>query len=123
MYFSKVLHGVESGNAGDLDTARSLYIKILCVRARSLSFFVRQGKVPGEIPDNLAESRDCITEDTECRFPMKKTGQIYNFQLKYLQKLLLGLEESHADVEVAKLKNSEHFCKSYRFLNLKTEYL
>ena len=61
MYFSKVLHGIESGNAGDLDTARCLYIKILCVRARPLSFFVRQGKAPEEIIENVAGSLGHVT--------------------------------------------------------------
>ena len=40
----------------DLDTARSLYMKILCVRTRPLTFFVRQGKAPPEIIENLAGS-------------------------------------------------------------------
>ena len=54
--FCKVLHGIESGNDGDLDTARSLYMGISCVRARPLSFFVRQGKAPPEILQNVAGS-------------------------------------------------------------------
>ena len=73
----KVLHGIQSGNDGDLDTANYLYMKILCVRARPLTFFVRQGKTPhflcasgqGSLRD-LRESgwdigsRDCFTGDT-----------------------------------------------------------
>ena len=70
--FSKVLHKIQSGNDGDLDTARSLYMKISCVRARPLSFFVRQGKAPPDIPENVAGSRDYFTEDTVCRLLMKK---------------------------------------------------
>ena len=90
MSFSKVLHGIQSGNDGDLDTARSLYMNISCVRARPLSFFVRQGKAPPEILQNVAGSRDCFTGATVCRFPMKKTGQIYNFQLKIFEKATVG---------------------------------
>ena len=61
MSFCKLLHGIESGNDGDLDTARSLYMKILCVRARPLSFFVRQGKAPEEILQSLAGSLGHVT--------------------------------------------------------------
>ena len=52
MSFSEILHGIQSGNAGDLDTARSLYMKISCVRTRPLIFFVCQGKAPPDIPEN-----------------------------------------------------------------------
>ena len=79
MSFSKVLHGIQIGNDGDLDKARSLYMKILCVRARRLTFFVHQGKAPQEFPENLAGSNDCFTGDTACRFLTKKTGQINIF--------------------------------------------
>ena len=61
MSFCKLLHGIESGNDGDLDTARSLYMKISCVRARPLSFFVRQGKAPSEILQNVAGSLGHVT--------------------------------------------------------------
>ena len=64
MSFCKVLHGIQSGNDGDHDTARSLYMKISYVRARPLSFFMRQGKAPPEILENLAGSHDCFTGDT-----------------------------------------------------------
>ena len=79
MSFCKVLHGIESGNDGDLDTARSLYMKISCVRARPLTFFMRQGKAPPEILENVAGSHDCFTGDTVCRFPVEKTGEINIF--------------------------------------------
>ena len=59
--FSKVLHGIQSGNAGDLDTARSLYMKNFCIRARPLTFFVRQGKAPREILENVAGSLGHMT--------------------------------------------------------------
>ena len=61
MSFCRVLHGIKSGSDGDLDTARSLYIKILCVRERPLSFFVRQGKAPEEILQNVAGSLGHVT--------------------------------------------------------------
>ena len=61
MSFSKVLRGIQSGNDGNLDTAKSLYMKILCIRARPLTFFVRQGKAPSEIPENLAGSLGHVT--------------------------------------------------------------
>ena len=47
--FCKVLPGIQSENDGDLDTARSLYMIISCVRERPLFFSVRQGKAPEEI--------------------------------------------------------------------------
>ena len=72
MSFCKLLHGIESGNAGDLDTARSLYMKISCVRARPRTFFVRLGKAPPDIPG----SGDCFTWDTVCGLLMKKRGKI-----------------------------------------------
>ena len=75
MSFSKILHGIQSGNAGDLDTTRSLCMEISCIGARPLSFFVCQGKAPREILENLAGSCDCFTRDTVCRFPVKKTGK------------------------------------------------
>ena len=56
----EVFYGIENGNDGDLDTARSLYFKILCVRERPLSFFVRQGKAP-EILQNVAGSLGHVT--------------------------------------------------------------
>ena len=58
MSFCKVLHGIQSGNDGDLDTARSLYTKILCIRERPLSF---QGKAPEESLQNLAGSLGHVT--------------------------------------------------------------
>ena len=61
MSFSTVLHGIQSGNAGDFDRARSLCMEISCVRARPLSFFVRQGKAPGEILENVAGSLGHVT--------------------------------------------------------------
>ena len=84
MFFSTVLHGIQNGNDGDLDTAKSLYIKILCIRARPLSCFVRQGKAPAEILENVADSRDCFSGDTVCRLLMKKRGQIITFSLENL---------------------------------------
>ena len=66
------MHGIQSENDGDLGTARSLYMKISCLRARPLSFFVRQGKAPQEILQNLAGARNCCTGDIVCRFPIKK---------------------------------------------------
>ena len=50
MSFCKLLHGIESGNAGDLDTARSLYEN-----------FVHQGKAPEEILQDLAGSLGHVT--------------------------------------------------------------
>ena len=86
MSFSKILHGIQSGNDGDLDTARP-YISKFCVSGQDpLFFFVRQGKAPREILENLAGSHDCFTGDNVCRFPMKKKGQIYIFPLKIFQK-------------------------------------
>ena len=38
MYFSKILHGIHSGNAGDLDTA-SPYISKFCASGQDHSFF------------------------------------------------------------------------------------
>ena len=70
MSFSKVLHGIQSGNDGDLDTAKSLYRNISCVRARHLTFFVRQGKAPREILENLAGSHDSFIGDTVCGVAM-----------------------------------------------------
>ena len=61
MSFCKVLHGIQSGNAGDLDTARCLCMEISCVRSRPLSFFVRQGKALEEILENLAVSLGHVT--------------------------------------------------------------
>ena len=49
MSFSKILHGIQSGNVGDLDTARSLYMNFMC-----------QGKTPPEILKNLAGLHDCV---------------------------------------------------------------
>ena len=86
MSFCKVLHGIQSGNAGDLDRARSLYMKILCVRARPLTFFVRQGKAPPEIPENVAWSGDCFTGDTVCGILMNKRGQINIVHCKIFRK-------------------------------------
>ena len=48
--------------------------------------FVRQGKGPREILENLAGSCDYCTGDIVCRFPMKRTGQMYIFPLKIFQK-------------------------------------
>ena len=59
--FCKVLHGIESGNDGDLHTARSLYMKISCMRERPLPFFVPQGKAPEEILQNVAGSLGHVT--------------------------------------------------------------
>ena len=86
MSFCKVLHGIQSGNDGDIDTARSLYMKILCTRARPLTFFVRQGKAPSEMLQNLAGSHDYFIGDTVCRFPMKKTRPNKYFSLKNISK-------------------------------------
>ena len=61
MSFCKLLHGIESGNDADLRIARSLYIKILCVRERPLSFFLHQGKAPEEILQNVAGSLGHVT--------------------------------------------------------------
>ena len=66
MSLSTILHGIQSGNDDDLDTARSLYIQISCVTARPLSFFACQGKAPRKILEILAGS--CFTGDTVCRF-------------------------------------------------------
>ena len=81
MSFCKLLHGIGSGNDGDLDTARSLYMKILCVRERPL-FFVRQGKAPEEIPQNVAGSLGHVTTllGTLC------IGQINIFHWKIFRK-------------------------------------
>ena len=51
-------------------------MKISCVRARPLTFFVRQGKAPPDIPENVARSGDCFTGDTVCRIVMNKRGEI-----------------------------------------------
>ena len=72
MSLSKVLHGIQSGNNGDLDTARSLYMKNSCVRARPLTFFVRQGKVPPDNLENLAGSHDCFTGNNLCEVAMQE---------------------------------------------------
>ena len=69
MYFSEILHGIQNGNDGDLDTARP-YISEFCASGQDPSFFVCQGKAPRAILENLAESYDCIV----CIFPMKKIG-------------------------------------------------
>ena len=42
---------------------------------------MRQGKAPGEIPENMAGSRDCFTGDTV---------QIYNFHVKSFKKGTVG---------------------------------
>ena len=65
-FFCKILHGIQSGNDDDLDTA-GLYI----------SKFHALGHL-----EELAGSRGCSTGDIVCRFPMKKTGQIYILPLK-----------------------------------------
>ena len=71
MSFGKLLHGIQSGNDGDLDTARSLYIKILCIRAKPLSFLVCQGMAPDPRECGwVTGSRDCCTEDTVCAVAM-----------------------------------------------------
>ena len=62
--FCTVLHGIENGNDGDLHAARSLYMKILCIRARPLTFFVRQGKALEEILENLSGSLGHVTTVT-----------------------------------------------------------
>ena len=96
MYFCKILHGIQSGNDGD--TARSLYIKISCVRARPLSFFVRQGKAPEEILQNMAGSLGHVTASLgHCVWScyVGNRANVY-FQMKNHSKWpMLGLEESH----------------------------
>ena len=63
-------------------------MKISCVRARPLTFFMRQGKAPPDIPENVAGSGDCFTGDTVCRLLMKKRGQINMFHWKIFRKKL-----------------------------------
>ena len=65
MSFCKVLHGIESGNDAKLDTVMSLNMKILCIMERPLSFFVRQGKAPEEILQNVAGSQGHLTASLE----------------------------------------------------------
>ena len=61
-------------------------MKISCVRERPLSFFVRQGKAPPDIPENVAGSGDCFTGDTVCRILMNKRGQINIVHWKFFRK-------------------------------------
>ena len=75
MSFSEVLHAIQSGNDGDLDTAWSLYMEILCVRARPLTFFMRQGKAPQDILENVSGSHDCFTGDTCVELLCKKQAK------------------------------------------------
>ena len=100
MYFCKVLHGIESGNAGDLDTARSLYVKISCVRARPLSFFVCQGKAPEEILQNVAGSLGHVTASlgTLCvELLCRKQGQFIFLNEKSFQMANVGAGENHVE--------------------------
>ena len=53
MSSSAILHGIQSGNEGDLDTARP-YISKFRASGQDPSFFVRHGKAPPEMPENLA---------------------------------------------------------------------
>ena len=69
--------------ACDLDTARPYIYQNF---VHKVSFFVRQGKAPREILENLGGSRDWFTGDTVLRFPMKETWQIYILHLKIFQK-------------------------------------
>ena len=99
MFFPKVLHGIKSGNDGDLDTARSLCMNISCVRARPLTFFVHQGKAPPNILENVAGSHDCYTGDTVWSCYVVDRASFY-FAMKNLSKWpWLGLEESIGNVE------------------------
>ena len=63
-------------------TQPGLYISNFRASGQDPSLFRALGQ---EILENLAGSHDCLTGDTVCRFPMKKTGQIYNFHLKILK--------------------------------------
>ena len=53
--------GLKVAIDGDLHTNRSLYMKILCVRERPLSFFMRQGKAPEEMLQSVAGSLGRVT--------------------------------------------------------------
>ena len=100
MSFSKVLHGVQSGNDGDFDSARTLYTKISCVNARPLSFFVPQGKAPPEILQNVAGSLGHVAASlgTLCvELLCRKQGQLIFIMKNHSKWPMLGLEESHVE--------------------------
>ena len=63
-----------------------------------------------------------LAEVSSSNFAWRKQRNLIFWPLQILQKQLLGLEESHADQWVNKLNKSEHLCKSYGFLKLKTQY-
>ena len=73
MSFSKILHGIQSGNDGDQN--------FVC-QGKTPLFFRASGQGTSRDAGESAGSRDCFTGDTVCRFHMKKTGQSYIFHLK-----------------------------------------
>ena len=79
MSFCKVLRGIQSGNDGDLDTAKP-YISKFCASEQDPSLFscVRAR--------HLARSHDCFNGETVCRLLMKKSGQINIFHWKIFRK-------------------------------------
>ena len=80
------MHGIQSGNDGDLDRATP-YISKVRASGKDPSLFFASGKGTPEISENMAESHDCCTGDIVCRFPMKKTWQIYTFSLKIFEEI------------------------------------
>ena len=57
--FLKILHWIQSGNAGDLDTLGFIFVNSMR-QDKTPHFFVRQGKTPKTMPQKLTGSRDCF---------------------------------------------------------------